>query len=141
MIILRKNILFLFAGALWVTAGILVSRVGITAFIRKNSILIFLLAVIIFLLFYFLIFSKLVKKHEKRIMNDCSNKLPFYMFFDKKGYLTMLFFIMLGIVIRKSEIMPTTFFSFFYTGLGLALFTSGLQFIYFSYKHRSFDKK
>ncbi len=71
-------------------------------------------------------------------MGNSSLKIPWYHFFDKKGYLTMVFFITLGIVIRRSNLLPQSFFASFYTGLGLALFTSGVSFIYLSFKHKTF---
>ncbi len=117
------------------------SRIGIIAFIDNHSLLIVLLAGIVYLLFHFFVFSRLVKKNESRIIEKDSIRLPWYHFFDKKGYLIMLFFITFGIVVRKSGLVPKDFFAFFYTGLGLALVTSGVRFVYLSFKYKSFINK
>ncbi len=138
MFIILKNKLFILAGIVWCFAGFMVSRIGIRAFINKNSILIIVLAIIIYMLFHLRVFTKLVKKHESRIMTNSLLRLPWYHFFDKQGYIVMVCMITFGIVLRKSNIMPQSFFAFFYTGLGLALFTSGLHFLYLFYKHRKF---
>lgn len=139
-LILRKNKLFIIAGIVWMFAGFMVLKTGINAFINYNSILIIILACIIFALFHFLVFSKLVRKHEKRIIEHELLILPWYLFFDKKGYIIMICMISFGIVLRKSNLLPMQFFAFFYTGLGIALFIAGISFIILSIKHKNKHK-
>ncbi len=139
-VIVRKNKLFIISGLIWILAGSLVSRIGIKAFLSEYSLIITFLAGVIYMLFHIVIFSKIIRKNEKRIMDNSLSHLPWHSFFDRKGYLTMAFFITFGTVLRKSNLIPQSFFAFFYTGLGLALITSGISFIYLSFKHKLFDK-
>lgn len=128
--------LFLIAGLLWCFAGIMVTMTGIKAWTQLNDWWINALALVIYLVFYLFIFSKLVRKHERRIMEHPKEKLPWWQFFDKKSYIIMICMMTFGMLLRKSGFLPIWFFSFFYTGLGIALFTCGLRFLYLVFKYR-----
>ena len=131
----KKHRLFVIAGLLWTFAGTMVTQMGIKALVKYHPIWTFIGAAIIYLLFYIRIFSKLVRKHEKRLLDHPDDKLPWYMFFDKKSYIIMAVMMGGGMGLRFSGLIPIWFFSFFYTGLGLALFSCGLRFLYLVYKH------
>jgi membrane protein len=75
-------------------------------------------ALMIFLIFYKLIFSPLVKKHHQRIMRMSVAKMTWYNFFDRKSYLIMICMMTLGILIRKLQLVPEWNIAFFYSGLG-----------------------
>ena len=55
--------------------------------------------------------------------------MPFWKFFDAKGYLIMAFMMTMGIGLRSLGIAPTWFIAFFYAGLGIALALSGCCFL------------
>ena len=57
------------------------------------------------------------------------DRVPFWKFFDTKGYLIMAFMMTMGIGLRSSGIAPTWFIAFFYAGLGIALALSGCCFL------------
>lgn len=123
--------LILIAGVVWMFAGIMVIKTGFPYFITKeNFFLKILLAASVFLVFYVSVFSKLVKKHTIRINSDNRTRMFFLEFFDKKSYLIMLIMILGGITIRKLSLLPGYFIGFFYVGIGLALFSCGVKFIY-----------
>lgn len=135
MLKVKKQTLLIFAGAVWLIAGINILRIGIESFINcfdANKVLKYLLiiagAIIIFIGFYFM-FSKIVKKHTKRILGYKEEKKSIFYFFDAKGYILMIFMMGLGIGLRSSNLLPTEFFAVFYNGLGSALSIAGVIFI------------
>lgn len=133
---IKKTYLFVIAGLLWVFAGGMVLSLGLKSLYAYHPIWIYPLALVIYLIFYLKVFSKLVKKHEKRIMNDEASRLAVWMFFDKKSYIIMVIMMSMGIMLRKLNILPVSFISYFYTGLGLALLSCGLRFVYLYFKHK-----
>lgn len=134
---IEKKKLFIIAGLVWCLAGSMVINTGIKSWLLFNSLLIDVLAVVIYIIFYLQVFSKLVKKHEERIISNINDKMKVWQFFDKKSYIIMVIMMSFGIILRKSNILPISFFSFFYIGLGLALFSCGVRFIYLYYKHKN----
>lgn len=125
---LTKYRLFLLAALAWMIAGSMVMKVGFEALFSTHSYLLLFPATIIFYLFYEFVFSRLVKKHHKRIMYRDDDKLYWWLFFDKKSYIIMFCMMSFGILLRKSHLLPPEFFAFFYTGLGFALFSCGTRF-------------
>ncbi len=133
---LTKNILFVIAGTLWTIAGIMVIKTGVQALIEAHPWWTIPAAAAVYVVFYLFVFSKLVRKHERRILDDPADKMPWWQFFDRKSYTIMIVMMTGGALLRKSGLLPTVFFSSFYTGLGLALFSCGLRFLYLRIKHK-----
>lgn len=79
-------------------------------------------------------FRRIVNKNELRIMAYEAEKVSIFRFFDVKGYITMIFMMGLGIILRRGNFLPEYFFSFFYTGLGTALSIVGISFIVHFFK-------
>lgn len=131
-----KRDLFLLAGILWSIGGFMVLKLGLTSWKQYNNVLINSSVVIIFIFFYQFIFSRLVKKHEKRILNYPQERMYWYQFFDTKSYIIMFTMMSLGIILRHFQLMKISFYSYFYTGLGFALFLCGLKFLWLSIKHK-----
>jgi small-conductance mechanosensitive channel len=128
---INKNYLILIAGLVWILAGSMVMRIGLPLFLKltpKNKLLPFL-GIIVFLVFYFLIFSKLFKKHVARIRNNPTEKMPFWYFFDLTSYIIMLVMMSGGIILRVEHLIPEMFIAFFYSGLGFGLFSCGTRFL------------
>lgn len=127
----QKNYLTLIAGLVWVLAGSMVMSLGLPLFFKlapKNDWIPFL-AIIVFLLFYLLIFSKLVNKHVARIRSNPAEKMPFWYFFDLPSYIIMLVMMSGGIILRVGHLIPKSVIAFFYSGLGFALFSCGTRFL------------
>lgn len=112
-------------------------KVGVPFLINddKNFLLGLLGAIVIFLIFYIMIFSKYVNKHKNRILNDKREKMKIWEFFDKSSYILMISMMTFGMVLRFSGLLPNFFFEFFYTGLGFALSLSGISFLFLAYKY------
>lgn len=131
-----KN-LILIASIVWIIAGCNVLKIGIENYRNNLNFMNLILSLVIFLAFHKFIFSKLVLKHTNRILNIKSKKEYFWKFFDLKSFLIMFFMISFGIIIRNFKLVSSDFIAFFYTGLGLALFLSGILFLIKFFKNLS----
>ncbi len=120
--------LLIVAGLFWTAAGVSILQIGVQAYLSEPVARWIPIAILmIFLLFYLMIFRKMVARNEKRILSLEDAKTGILRFMDKRGYLIMLFMMTLGFTLRLSGLVPTWFFSFFYTGLGAALLLAGLS--------------
>lgn len=129
--LIPNKYLILIAGIVWMFAGMMVIKTGLPFFINQGRyISSIFLSVSVFSLFYFFVFSKLVEKHTIRISKDNRKKMFIMEFFDKKSYLIMVVMILGGITIRKFSLLPAFDIGFFYVGIGLALFSCGMKFVY-----------
>lgn len=130
LFIIKRKYLLLIAGVVWSLAGTMVIKTGFPMIPQSENIPLTLFGgLIIFLVFYLLIFSKLVYKHEHRIRMYDRERLPFWLFFDIKSYLFVVVMMGGGTLLRKLELIPHWFIAFFYPGLGIALFACGVRFI------------
>lgn len=129
-LLIPNKYLILVAGVVWMFAGLMVLKAGFPIFIDQRSFIFsILLASLVFLIFYFFIFSKLVEKHTVRIKMDSREKMFIMEFFDKKSYIIMVVMILCGIAIRRFSLIPAFFIGFLYVGIGLALFSCGVKFV------------
>lgn len=126
-----KNQLMLIAGVVWCLAGTMVSIVGLPLLFRLEPIdpELLPLAAVIFVVFYALIFSRLVRKHAGRVRARTEERLPFWHFFNASSWAVMAVMMGGGMALRLSHAVPDWFIAFFYSGLGVALFLSGVQFV------------
>lgn len=123
--------LLLIAGIVWIIAGANILRIGIPDFASnwEHNILYLMSAILIFYLFMHFIFYRLVQKHNKRILAFQEEKIPFYLFFDGKSYLIMIFMITGGLSLRSAHILPELVIGILYCGIGFSLVGAGLLFI------------
>lgn len=135
-----KRTLFLIAGLVWGFAGWRVSSLGYIDLFsgNKNPLPFLIISATVFFVFYKFIFSKMVKKHRARIFEKESEKHCVFSFFDKKSYLIMIFMMTFGITLRNAKIVPPAYLGSFYLGLGLALFSAGIMFLYSVLKFEDF---
>jgi len=126
-----KNQLMLIAGLVWCLAGAMVCVIGLPLEfgLAPSHLILFPLAVVIFLVFYFFVFSGLVRKHTGRIRARVEDRLPFWHFFNASSWAVMALMMGGGMAIRLSHLMPDWMIAFFYSGLGVALFLCGVRFL------------
>ncbi|ABX42224.1 conserved hypothetical protein [Lachnoclostridium phytofermentans ISDg] len=127
---IKKRNLLLLASVVWLLAGFNILRIGIITYKDNLTIINLFISIVIFILFWFMVFGKLVRKHTYRIINYKEEKQLFLKFFDIKSFFIMAFMISFGIGIRISNIFPDLYIAVFYSGLGAALFLAGLLFGY-----------
>ncbi len=126
-----KNNLMLIAGLVWCAAGAMVIMIGLPLEFQlaPEHLLLVPLAVVVFLAFYFLVFSRLVRKHTGRIRSREEERLPFWQFFNGPSWAVMAVMMAGGMTLRLTHVVPDWAIAFFYTGLGVALFLCGLRFL------------
>lgn len=137
----RQKTLLLFAGIVWLIAGGNVLKIGLETYQDHLSSGNLLLSVLVFLIFWFMIFGPMTKKHQQRILSY-SGKRYFWQFFDGKSFVIMAIMIIGGVSIRVFHLLPEFFIAFFYTGLGAALALAGLAFLqnYLKERRKSDEK-
>lgn len=130
----RHTLLFI-AGSIWILAGANILRIGILSWLSDTNDWVCKtgVATLIFLLFFLVIFRKLLRKHTQRILQKKEKSCPFS-FFDLRGWMVMIGMITFGVVIRTLGLMPAVFISVFYTGLSTALILTGFLFLWQGYK-------
>ena len=126
-----RNTLVLIAGLVWCAAGGMIDAVGLPLELRlaPGNLALVPLAVAIFLAFYALIFSRLVRKHTRRIRAQRDDRPPIWSFFDRSSWAVMAVMMAGGLALRASHAVPDWMIAFFYSGLGTALLLSGLRFL------------
>ncbi len=126
-----RDQLILIAGLVWSLAGVMVCVVGLPLEIRlaPAHLVLLPLAAVIFLAFYFLVFSPLVRRHTSRIRARREDRLPVWQFFNASSWAVMAIMMGGGMTLRLSHLMPDWAIAFFYSGLGVALFLCGLRFV------------
>lgn len=131
LVTVPKNSLLLIAGLVWCVAGAMVCKIGLPLLwaYEWTQPLLLLWATVVFLLFSFLIFSRLVIKHTVRIRQKTQIRLPFWQFFDTSSYVVMVIMMVGGMWLRLAHMVPEWMIAFFYSGLGLALFSCGIRFL------------
>lgn len=135
----KNKTLLLLASFVWLVAGFNIVRIGILVYIGNLTLIHIVYSVLVFIIFWFMVFNKLVNKHTKRIQQYMTEKQYFWNFFDMKSFIIMAFMMTMGITIRVYNLMPETFIAVFYTGLGIALSLAGIKFAinFFQYKVES----
>lgn len=124
----KRNTLLLLACLVWSAAGFNILRIGLMAYPAYLTAVNYLLSVLVFAVFQWFIFGKLVKKHTARITSYLEERHFFLKFFDGKAFVIMAVMMTGGIGLRISGLAPERFIAVFYTGLGGALLLAGLLF-------------
>lgn len=124
----QNKTLLLFACLVWMVAGINIMRIGFISYTGYVSLMNIILSILVFVVFWSMVFQKLVQKHTTRIHQYTTQKQYFWNFFDVKSFCIMAFMMTFGILIRNFQLMPQLFIAVFYTGLGLALVLAGISF-------------
>ena len=124
----KRNTLLLIACLVWGAAGVNILRLGVLAYPAYLSVLNFVLSALVFAVFQYFIFGRLVKKHTARITGYEEERHFFLKFFDVKSFIIMAVMMTGGIGLRASGLAPERFIAVFYTGLGASLLLAGLLF-------------
>lgn len=126
----RKKSLLGLASLVWMIAGFNVFKIGIDTYINYISVINIILSFLVFGVFWYMVFYKLVVKHTLRIKKFQQPKQYFWKFFDMKSFIIMAVMMTGGVTIRIFHLLPEQFIAVFYSGLGAALFLAGLLFGY-----------
>lgn len=134
----NRQVLLITAGTVWIVAGANILRIGIVTWMNDSQYWLFKIgeATVVFLLFFVLIFRRIYYQHTERILQKKKEKNCPFSFFDVKSWILMIFMISLGITVRTLHLLPNSFISVFYTGLSLALISTGILFIRYWWLNR-----
>jgi hypothetical protein len=136
---LPKRYLLFVAALVWTFAGSMLLFKGLSFFTDSMDFLWIrgLISITGGLLFYWLLFSKISRKHTWRIINLQSDKPCLFSFFSIKSYILMSAMITLGILLRKSGFLNKDYLAILYVTMGIPLFLSAFRFYYFGIYYRS----
>lgn len=87
IVMVKNKTLLLIACLVWSAAGFNILRIGIIEYPPYLSAVNFLLSAVVFAVFQFFVFGRLVKKHTKRIDAYGEQKQLFIKFFDVKSFI------------------------------------------------------
>lgn len=125
---IKKKKLLLIAAIIWCIAGFNILKIGIDAYSKYFNAINIIISLIVFGIFQYFVFGKLVIKHTKRIMTYEDEYQLFIKFFDIPSFVIMGIMITGGILLRTSGIVPEIFIAIFYSGLGASLLLAGILF-------------
>ncbi len=124
-----KRYLMLVAALVWLFAGGMLMYKGLSIMIYVDfAVLKLSISITLGIVFFFLLFSKIVKKHIARIIGLKSKSPCFFSFFSWKSYLLMGFMISMGILLRRSNLLPTEYLAAFYVTMATPLLISSFHF-------------
>lgn len=127
----KRNLLFV-AAVVWTFAGgMLLFRGFLMAGNIKHSLLVkILISMVLGVVFYIGMFSKISLKHITRILNMQNDKPGVFSFFNGRSYILMTVMITSGILLRTSGLIKQEYLSMFYIIMGTPLLLSASRFYY-----------
>lgn len=138
---IQKKYLLLIGGLVWGIAGFNIVRIGIETYGPYLSIINIVLSIVVYGLFQYFVFLRMVNKHTIRIMGYEEEQQLFIKFFDIKAFCIMAFMMTFGIGLRVFHIFPDIFIAIFYTGLGVSLCHAGILFIINYFKQETYKEE
>jgi hypothetical protein len=130
-----KKILVLLAGVMWCGIGIMLICFAITWLDRYNGngkLLLYTAGFLGAMPIHHFGFLKIADKNLKRLLPLTEKKCVFA-FMTWKSYFIVLIMVSMGIGLRHSPI-PKQYLSILYSGIGLALFLSGIRYFRFFFR-------
>jgi hypothetical protein len=126
----KKRTLLYVAGCAWCIAGGMLMTRALIALVKINHNLFaeLLLGVIFGISFFVFLFTKISKKHIKRISLIKADFPCFFSFFNFRSYILMVIMISAGIILRKSHIIDPEYLYTFYLAMGIPLLLSAVRF-------------
>lgn len=80
------------------------------------------------IVFYVFMFSKIYRKHTKRLNSITHEKACVFSFFNWKSYIMMIFMMGMGIFLRTSELISIRYLSILYVTMSIPLCISSIMF-------------
>lgn len=140
---ISKKKLFYIAALVWTLAACKVLDIGFFDLLKDHPSVLFNtgFAILGCLVFFRLAFLNVLLRNIKRVVRSAEDKLPAWAFFDRKGYITMVFMISLGFFIRKLPFIPEVYLGTFYLVIGFSLLAGALSFVYAGLKYDYMESK
>lgn len=128
--VVNRHYLMFMAAMVWLFAGCMLFVKGFAFMPGNYSDLALELSISVSfgLLFFALMFSKIVAKHIARILNIKHDRPCLFSFFNWKSYLMMGTMISLGVLLRSFQLVSLVYLSCFYVAMGIPLLLSSYRF-------------
>ncbi len=135
-----KRGLLAIAGVFWTFAGGMLITRGVLGLMdtHVNIVPDLLIALAGGAIFYWLLFSKISKKHIYRIVGLKPEKPCLFSFFNMRSYIMMTVMITGGITLRKLDILDHQVLYSFYVCMGTPLLVSSGRFYYHWFIYKKF---
>lgn len=127
-----KRVLVLLAGLMWCGVGIMLVRyavIWLSSLGIAKAWIYFAAGFLAAMLIHHFGFLKIADKNLSRLLPLTEKKCVFS-FMTWKSYIIVLIMVSLGIALRHS-VLPKSYLSILYNGIGLALFLSGIRYLRF----------
>ena len=133
-----RRLLLAIAGFFWSFAGGMLMWRGITGLFSEGKYLIpdILISLLCGIAFYFLLFSKISRKHIRRILGLKPERPCLFSFFNVKSYILMFIMISGGILLRKSEVLNHQLLYSIYLCMSVPLLLSSIKFYYYWFTNK-----
>lgn len=131
---IKREYLYYVASIIWMIPGLILTTKGLLAYTTILSHQLWLLSITIgIMVFFYIIFTKVVTKYCQHIVSQ-PNPTLIWQVFSTKGWILLLIMICLGMLIRFLPCVPNHFIAGFYTGLGPMLILSSIRFMLYPIK-------
>ena len=116
-------VVWTFAGGMLLFRGFSVLQFNSTGILMEEAV-----SIILGVVFYIFMFSRISLKHIIRILNNPLERPCIFSFFNWRSYILMSTMISLGVTLRLSGLVPIQYLSVFYVIMGTPLFLSSIRF-------------
>ncbi|MDP3445430.1 MAG: hypothetical protein Q8T08_21435 [Ignavibacteria bacterium] len=139
---IKKRYLFFLAALFWTFAGSILLRRGFLLFFNRKELpwLQLMLSSVAGSLFYIFLFSKIAKKHSKRMLQMKNERPCAFSFFNARSYLIMIVMISSGIFVRTSGLLTSMGLMILYFTMGIPLLLSSIRFYSSGIKYKQLIK-
>lgn len=130
-----KRILVLLAGIIWCFVGLILVRYSVSWLLHysgREQTICYAAGFLTAMPVHHFGFLRIADKNLNRLL-PLSEKRCLFSFMTWRSYLIVLIMVSMGIILRHSS-LPKHYLSVLYTGIGLALFLSGIRYFRFFFK-------
>lgn len=133
---INREYLYYMASIIWMIPGLILTTKGLIAYTTIPSHQLWLLSITIgIMVFFYIIFTKVVTKYCKHIVSQ-PNPTLIWQVFSTKGWILLLIMVGLGMLVKFLPFVTNHFIATFYTGLGSMLLLSSIRFVLYPIKNQ-----
>ena len=116
-------VVWTFAGGMLLFRGFSVLQFNSTGILLEEAV-----SIILGVVFYIFMFSRISLKHIDRMQNNPNERPCVFSFFNWRSYILMSTMISFGVTLRVTGLVPIQYLSLFYICMGTPLFLSSMRF-------------
>lgn len=133
---INREYLYYMASIIWMIPGLILTAKGLIAYTTIPSHQLWLLSITIgIMVFFYIIFTKVVTKYCQYIVSQ-PNPTLIWQVFSTKGWILLLIMVGLGMLVKFLPFVTNHFIATFYTGLGPMLLLSSIRFMLYPIKNQ-----